>query len=649
MTPTRIMVVEDESIIAEDIQAMLEGLGYVVPAIALSGEEAIRKARETRPDLVLLDIVLRDQMDGVAVADYLRTHCRIPVIYLTAYADEQTVHRARLTEPFGYILKPFNERELRAAIELALYKHQMDKQLKDSARWLATTLRCIGDAVLTTDAQGRITSMNPAAEALTGWTQREAEGRLVAEVLPVFQAAGHSPPEHPVVRVLREGVALDFANHDRYLRTKEGGQRPIDDSAAPIRDEQGQLMGAVVVCRDIADRQHLQAQLMHAQKMEAIGRLAGRVAHDFNNLLTVISLYSELLLQPRRSDEQLAQYARQIKKAVEHAAALTGQLQTVGRRQVRQPVVVDLNAVIAAMEEMLPRLLGESVELVVALDPELRPVAIDPEQLKQVVFNLVVNARDAMAQGGKLSIETANVELDERDARRHAAVAPGPYVMLAIGDTGCGMDRETQARLFEPFFTTKPRGKGAGLSLASVHAIVSQGGGHIDVDSAPGQGTTFRLYLPAAGREVAPPAAQRSAAPMQGAETILLVEDEQAVQAAVCESLRLRGYTVLRARHGREAMLLSERHPGPIHLLLTDVVMPQMTGPELIKHLAPQRPEMKILLMSGYPGEALAGAELETRTVAFLPKPFTPDTLARKVREVLDAPATPPSDHRQRR
>jgi two-component system cell cycle sensor histidine kinase/response regulator CckA len=325
---------------------------------------------------------------------------------------------------------------------------------------------------------------------------------------------------------------------------------------------------------------------------------------------------------------------------VDNATTLTGQLLTVSRKQMLQPRVLDLNAVIAASEEALQQLVGQTIELVIVPGPELGYISIDPAQLEQVLLNLVMNARDAMPQGGTLTIETANIAWDEEQTRRHAAVQAGTYVMLVVSDTGCGMDASTRSRLFEPFFTTKPRGRGTGLGLSIVYGIVSQSSGLIEVDSAPGQGTVVRIYLP----QVETPAviqkpSASTAKLQQGSETVLLVEDEDEVRAAVCESLQMRGYTVLKARHSKEALLLCRRHEGPIHLLLTDVVMPQMTGLELAQRISQLRPEMKVLFVSGYTSDALAQRKMLERGSAFLQKPFTPDALARHVRAVLDSPA----------
>jgi PAS domain S-box-containing protein len=642
MMRPQIMVVEDESIVAEDMKAMLEGFGYTVPAVAFSGEEAVKKAVDTHPDLVLMDIVLKGQMSGVEAVERIRSRCNIPVVYVTAYADEKTVRRAKVTEPFGYLLKPFDARELQTAIEIALYKHQMEKKLHESEQRLSITLRSIGDGVIATDTRGCVTFMNSRAEALTGWRQAEGLGRHVAEVFQLRHENVQALPESPFAKVLQEGVAVDLADHNLVLVAKDGTEQPIDDSAAPIKDDRGNVVGAVLVFRDITERRQLQEQLVQVQKMEAIGRLAGGVAHDFNNLLTVISVYTELLLSRRNRHDQLERYAGEIKKAVDNATTLTSQLLTLSRKQMLLPRVLDLNAAIAKMEEALQQMIGQAIELVIAPGPELGYVSVDPAQLEQVVVNLVTNACDAMPQGGTLTIETANIVWDEQQARRYAGVQTGSYVLLAVRDTGCGMDATTRSRLFEPFFSTKSRGRGTGLGLSIVYGVITQSGGHIEVDSILGQGTVFKIYLPQVEKPAVTQKSSASTAKLQqGSETVLLVEDEDEVRAAVCESLQIRGYTVLKARHGKEAAMICRRHEGPIHLLLTDVVMPQMTGPELAQRISPLRPEMKVLYVSGYTSDALDQRHTMEPGTAFLQKPFTPDALARQVRAVLDAPPRP--------
>jgi nitrogen-specific signal transduction histidine kinase/CheY-like chemotaxis protein len=406
----------------------------------------------------------------------------------------------------------------------------------------------------------------------------------------------------------------------------------------PVRDQRGEITHFIAIKVEVTERKRLEQQLRQAQKMEAVGRLAGGVAHDFNNLLTIISGYSELLLEHPGEVEPLRGYVNEIRNASGRAASLTRQLLAFSRQQVLAPRVLDLNAVVANVEKMLKRLIGEDIDLVTVLGESLWPVKADPGQLEQVLLNLAVNARDAMPKGGMLTIETANVEMDKSYAQRHFPLSPGPYVLLAFSDTGIGMDAETQARLFEPFFTTKEMGKGTGLGLATVYGIVKQSGGYIWVYSKVGKGTTFKIYLPRSD-EVAESEPRRNGVKAQsGTETLLLVEDEEAVRALVRSALKEKGYRVLEASGGEEALKLSEQYGGPIDLLVTDVVMPQMSGPELADRLANSHPQIKVLYISGYTDYAGLHHGALDLGAAFLQKPFSPEALARKVREVLGGP-----------
>jgi PAS domain S-box-containing protein len=377
-------------------------------------------------------------------------------------------------------------------------------------------------------------------------------------------------------------------------------------------------------------------QLRQAQKMEAVGRLAGGVAHDFNNMLSIIIGYGELLLDDLEAGDPTRESVEEIHKAASRAAGLTRQLLLFSRQKVAEPRVIDLREILRSMDRMLQRIVGEDVELVATPLKATGRIQADPGHIEQVILNLVVNARDAMPTGGKLTIETNDVDLDEDYALGHLSAKPGPYVMLAVTDTGTGMDRETQARIFEPFFTTKEVGKGTGLGLSTVFGIVQQAGGSVWVYSEPGKGTTFKVYLPRIDAEVDVPRTPVQPATLRGTETILLVEDEEQVRAIALGILRRQGYQVLPAQHGSEALLLSERHPHPIDLLLTDVVMPQMSGPELARKLAVARPGMKVLCMSGYTDDSVVRHGVLDAGVAFIQKPITPASLAKKVREVLD-------------
>jgi signal transduction histidine kinase len=389
---------------------------------------------------------------------------------------------------------------------------------------------------------------------------------------------------------------------------------------------------------DITERKILEAQLLQAQKMEAVGRLAGGVAHDFNNLLMAIMGYSELIRSGLVNDDPLHKYSEDILKATERAASLTQQLLAFSRRQIMQPQVLNLNRVTADLEKMLGRLIGEHIDLEIVTDPALGLVKADPGQIGQIIMNLALNSRDAMPDGGKLVLSTANIDFATSHECYSEAAPPGPYVRLAVSDTGSGMDAATLNHLFEPFFTTKEVGKGTGLGLPMVYGIVKQNSGCVEVESHPGQGTTFNIYLPRLEAAVEAPEDRISlAAKLEGSETILVVEDEDALRTLLCRFFRLYGYNVIEARHGGEALLLAELRQGPIHLMVTDVVMPQMSGKELADHLTPLHPEMTVFFMSGYTDSDLRGYGAAAASPNFIPKPFRPMDLVKRVRDSLDA------------
>ena len=479
------------------------------------------------------------------------------------------------------------------------------------------------------------------------------DGKFLAVNTALVHLLGYGSAEDVLHLNLSRDVYADPAERQRLLDRDTYTDREYDEVEATWKRKDGRLLtvqlsvravrnGARQVeyyetfVRDITEQRRLQAQLVQSQKMEAVGRLAGGIAHDFNNLLTVITTSCELLLEDLAPADPKREDVEQVRKAADGAAALTRQLLAFSRQQVLTPQIVDLGDVVAGVEKMLRRVIGEDVDLVTVLGPDAGAVKADVGQLEQVLMNLAVNARDAMPTGGKLTIETANVEHDPDYAREQEAAAVRGFVMLAVSDTGTGMDEATKARIFEPFFTTKELGKGTGLGLATVYGIVRQSGGFIWVYSEPGMGTTFKIYLPQvdavaeAGAATAAPGTSR-----RGSETVLLVEDAAAVRAVTHQALARQGYTVLDAPNGAEALRIAASHPGPIHLLLTDVVMPGLSGRQLSDQLALLRPDTKVLYTSGYTDDAVVRHGVLESGIAYLQKPFTVDSLARKVREVL--------------
>jgi PAS domain S-box-containing protein len=489
------------------------------------------------------------------------------------------------------------------------------------------------DIVAVIAPDGELRYVSPSGERILGYPAADLPGLNAFDLI------------HPDDRSLAEGkfrrsleTGTKFEQLEVRIRHRDGSWRTLSFIGRPLPPETG-MRGLIINARDQTDRQQLEAQLRVSQKMEGIGRLAGGIAHDFNNLLTAILGYSELMEAQLPDDEDLRSSLHEIHRAGERAAALTRQLLAFSRKQVLQPRLLDLNTIVSEVEKLLRRLIGEDVKLVTRLDPALGSVRADPGQLEQVLMNLAVNARDAMPEGGTLTVETANTVLDAGFAAGNPGARSGEYAALTVADTGIGMSDEVRNHAFEPFFTTKEQGKGTGLGLATAYGIVKQSDGYITVASEPGRGTTFRIYFPRATGAAAPSGlGERPALSPRGTETILLVEDESGVRRLSCTILEAQGYTVLEAASGDEALEIARSHAGEIHLLATDVVMPGMSGRVLWDRLRVLRRDPRVLFMSGYTDDAIARHGVLEPGIAFLQKPFTPFSLAQKVREVLDAP-----------
>jgi two-component system, cell cycle sensor histidine kinase and response regulator CckA len=513
------------------------------------------------------------------------------------------------------------------------------KRAENSLRASEAFLRSITDLVPSrisyVDRELRYRFVNGRYEEWFGRRREDIVGRHAREVLgdslyeriqPHFQAA----------------LSGREVRYELDIGVGEGAPRHLSIVYVPHFGEHGEILGFFASLEDITERKRLEEQLRQSQKMEAVGVLAGGIAHDFNNLLTVINGYSRLALDQLDKNDPLRRNIEEVAQAGARAASLTQQLLAFSRKQMLQPKVLDLNACVAGLEMMLRRLIEERIDLRIDLDPSLACVRADPAQVEQIVMNLVVNARDAMPEGGRLMIETRNVRLNVDDCGGQSRVQPGDYVMLAVSDTGRGMDAETQRRIFEPFFTTKGVGRGTGLGLSTIYGIVEQSGGHISVDSEPGRGAKFKIHFPAIGEaaEAMQPASPTAEA-RAGTGTVLLVEDEPALRRMVRQALSQRGYTVLEATDGENALQVSERHQGTIDLLLTDVVMPRLGGPELAERLMQRRPKMKVLYISGYAETVIADQRLTDARAEFLQKPFATDDLVRKVGKLLGSPKGP--------
>jgi signal transduction histidine kinase/DNA-binding response OmpR family regulator len=687
--PLRILILEDSATDAELVQFELEQAGLVfTPKVVAVREDYIQALQSFSPGLILSDYDLPGYNGALALAEAAGTCPDAPFILVSGVVSEDRAVDILTQGAKDYVLKSRLQQRLVPAVRRALAEAQeyrarreaeaalreayrtleervksrtaelqaevaarrkTEEELRESRATLEAALASMTDAVFISDARGHFIDFNDAFVTFHRFRSKDECSKVLAEyptIVDVFMDDGTpAPPDMWAVPRALRGETV--SNAEYTLRRKDTGETWVGSySFAPIRNRDGQIVGSVVAGRDITerkraeqDRERLQAQLLQSQKMESIGRLAGGVAHDFNNMLGVILGHVEMALEQVDPNQPLSADLQAIRRAAERSADLTGQLLAFARKQTISPRVLDINEAVTGTLKMLRRLIGEDIHLVWLPGRDLWPVKVDPSQIDQILANLCVNARDAIAGVGKVTIETGNVSFNEAYCADHPGFPPGDHVFFALSDNGCGMDKETIGKLFEPFFTTKELGKGTGLGLATVYGIVKQNDGFINVYSEPGQGTTFRIYLPrhTGKAEQTHPDSQPDPV-MRGQETILVVEDEEEILSLSKRMLEKQGYRVLTAMTPGEAIRQAEQYPGVIHLLVTDVVMPEMNGRELAKKMLSLYPNLKRLFMSGYTANVIAHHGVLDEGVQFIQKPFSTRDLANKVRETLDQP-----------
>ena len=634
MEQVRVLMVEDDD---NDAVLINRELGRLTPPPAVQHvrtKPAFAAALEGfAPDAILSDHNIPGFSGWEALELAQRAHPDVPFILVTGSLDEETAVRYLKNGASDYILKDRLVRLGPALLE-ALERARQREALRTQESLLRQIIDANPSLIFVKDWNGRFVLVNQATAQVYGTTVESLVGKTDADFNPNVQEIAHFLRHDR--DVMSSGQPKIIAE-EPVTNPTTGDTRWFQTIKVPLRSPAEGTATLLGVATEITERKRLEEQLLQSQKMEAVGQLAGGVAHDFNNILTAIVGYTDLLAAELASNVRQLEDLEEIRKAARRAAALTRQLLAFSRKQVLEPRIIDVNSVVLNLDKMLRSLISENIELKTDLADNLGAARADPNQIEQVIMNLAINARDAMPDGGTVTIETGNVTLDDAYAAQHVSVIPGEYVMLAVSDTGCGMDAKTQSRIFEPFFTTKPAGRGTGLGLSTVYGIVKQTGGNIWLYSEPGKGKTFKIYLPAIAAlpedigKVAP-----AEAPRRGAGTVLVVEDDEQLRRLTHRALDAQGYTVLVADRGATALDIARRHKGEIDLLLTDVIMPDTNGRKLAETIQAARPGMRVLYMSGYPDGAIASHGMLEPGVAYLAKPFTTEAITRRVREVLE-------------
>ncbi|MGI8743370.1 MAG: response regulator [Bryobacteraceae bacterium] len=634
MQQVNIMVVEDEKIVAADIRHNLTNLGYSVPSVLATGEEAIKKAAEQCPDLVLMDIHLKGKIDGIEAAKIVQSRLNVPVVFITAFADEATIQRAKSTEPYGYIVKPFGKKELQSTIEIALYKYGRERRLKTNEQWLMSVFRSIGEGVIAVDRAGSVCIMNVVAEAITGCALDESLGAHWQDLWQFLDAKACGGTTDPISAAFEH--AGTFHLIDCPVHFAKTGTRIVIGSIAPIKDSCGRVSGAVVAFRDITGHRSSENEYHRVRHLESLQRLAGDVAHTMNNVVTLISGYTESLLRSLDRSSPPFRDAQMIEKANNRALALTRQLLGFSRRQPAQAELIQVNQEILNLEQMLRHSVGPLVDIHLELAPQLSSIEADPSHLEQIVMALGLNARENMAGKGTLTIRTASVRLKNALISKFVEVPPGDYVLIQVADTGAGVPYENQWQIFEPFFAAGSLPKGAASGRSAAYALVKQAGGHIWFESSPETGTMFSVYIPVASASLAISGRQQFAQLRGGTETILVVDDDAASRHLALEPLQHLGYSVLQAASAQEALKICQKHDGTIDLVMADVMLPNMTGLDLAYRLSEVRNGLKVLFTSTYSRHALQHHGAIEEGTLLLQKPFTPEVLAVRLREMLE-------------
>ncbi len=768
MEKTRILIVEDNPVVALDLEIKLNELGYHVSATVYSGEKALKAAEENLPDLALMDINLGQGINGIETAMRLREKFDVPVIYITAHADDDTVSKAKITEPYGYIVKPFDPDQLRYILEIALHKLESDRKMKENRQWFQTTLESIGDGVITTDMEGRITFINPAAQKMTGWPGPDAVNRPLKEVFQIIDEHSEKPRRNPVEEVIKTGQLVRLAKYT-LLISRNGKKIQITDTAAPIVMENGETVGVVLVFQDSSnmreqekklqqsedrfknlfdyaplpyqsldvegrvievnrtwldslgyekseiigkyfsdflkpgweenlkehfpkikttgevwgtqlelrrkDGSYIDAQfdgkilknsdgefvqtycvfkdisvekqleeqvekqgiaLMQAHKMEAIGNLAGGIAHDFNNILASMMGFTELILLDAPKGTEIRSHLEEILRSGQRAKKLVKQILTFSRKEELEKKPIPINSVITEVVSLMRATTPSNIEIKTRTGPDSIVVNANATQMNQVIMNLVTNAVHAMDDNGIIEITSRQIHFDHSDVLQYPDLEAGEYVKISVSDTGCGIAGENIDAIFEPYYTTKTRGKGTGLGLAVVHGIIKLHHGHIHVQSEQGKGTTVNVYLPLADQpliESATPAAHETA---RGSERILFVDDEPVIVRLQKRILERLGYLVTSTTNSLDALEKFRTNPDSFHLIITDATMPHMTGEKLCEAAKKIRPDIPVILCTGYSEKVSEETATKFSIDAFLMKPVEPDQLLNTIRKLLD-------------